>query len=89
MKIVSNKTNRPIKIALAGGKFLYLGPLKTGQIADIAAERPAIKKLLETGEIEILGEGEHSQRVTDSGGAPHEARRGHPQNASLRSKGDR
>ncbi len=89
MKIVSNKTNRPIKIALAGGKFLHLGPLKTGQIADNAAERPAIKKLLEAGEIEILGEGEQPQGVADSGGAPHEARRGHPQNTSLRSKGDR
>lgn len=89
MKIVSNKTNRPIKIALSGGKFLHLGPLKTGQIADNAAERPAIKKLLEAGEIEILGEGEHSQGGTDSGGAPHGARRGHPQNTSLRSRGDR
>ena len=89
MKIVSNKTNRPIKIALAGGKFLHLGPLKTGQIADNAADRPAIKKLVEAGEIEILGEGEHPQGGTDSGGAPREARRGHPQNTSLRSKGDR
>ena len=89
MKIVSNKTNRPIKIALPRGKFLHLGPLKTGQIADNAAERPAIKKLLESGEIEILDEGEHSREGTDSGGAPHEARRGHPQNTSLRSKGDR
>lgn len=89
MKIVSNKTNRPIKIALPGGRFLHLGPLKTGQIADNALERPAIKKLLDAGEIEILGEGEHSQRGADSGGAPHEDRRGHPQNTSLRSKGDR
>ena len=89
MKIISNKTNRPIKIALAGGKFMHLGPLKTGQIADNAAERPAIKKLLEAGEIEILGEGEQSQGGTDTGGAPPEAQRGHRQNTSLRSKGDR
>jgi len=89
VKIVSNKTNRPIKIALPGGKFLHLGPLKTGQISDNAAERPAIKKLLEAGEIEILGEGEHAQEGTDSVSAPQEARRGHRQNTSLRSKGDR
>lgn len=89
MKVISNKTNRPIKIALAGGKFLHLGPLKTGQIADNAAERPAITKLIEAGEIEILGEGEHQQGVTDSGGAPRGVRGGHPQNTSLRSKGDR
>jgi hypothetical protein len=89
VKVVSNKTNRPIKISLPGGKLLHLGPFKTGQIADNAAERPAVKKLLESGEIEILGEGEHPQESTDSGGAPHESRRGHPQNTSLRSKGDR
>ena len=89
MKIISNKTNRPIKIALAGGKFLRLGPFKTGQIADNAAERPAIKKLLEAGEIEILGEGEHQQGGPDSGAAPREVRGGHPRNTSLRSKGDR
>ena len=89
MKIVSNKTNRPLKIPLGGGKFLRLGPLKTGQIADNAAERPAIKKLLEAGEIEILGEGEHPQGGADSGAAPHVERRGHRQNSSLRSKGDR
>lgn len=89
MKIVSNKTNKPIKIALAGGKFLHLGPLKIGQIADNAAERPAVKKLLEAGDIEILGEGEQPQGVSDSGGAPQGARSGHPQNTSLRSRGDR
>jgi len=89
VKIVSNKTNRPIRISLAGGKVLHLGPHKTGQIADTAAERPAIKKLLEAGEIEIHDEGRHSQGGADTGGAPQEARRGHPQNTSLGSKGDR
>ena len=89
MKIVSNKTNKPIKIPLAGGKFLYLGPLKTGQIADHAAERPAIKKLVEAKEIEILGEGEHPQGSAGSGGAPHGSQHGHPQNTLLRPKGNR
>ena len=89
MKVIQNKTNRPIKIALAGGKFLHLGPLKIGQIADNAAERPAIKKLREAGAIEILDEGEPSQGGTDAGGVSQEARRGHPQNTSLRSRGDR
>ncbi len=89
MKIVSNKTHRPIKIPLAGGKFLHLGPLKTGQIADHAAERPAIKRMLEAGEIEILGEGERSQGDIESGGALHEDQHGHPQNPLPRPKGNR
>ena len=89
MKTITNKTNKPIRIPLAGGKILHLGPLKTGQIADTAAERPAIKKLLKAGEIEILDEGQHSQGGADSGGASPESSHGHPQNTSLRSRGDR
>lgn len=89
MKIVSNKTQKPIKIPLAGGKFLYLGPLKTGQITDHAAERPAIKKLVEAKEIEILGEGEHPQGSAGAGGAAHGSRDRHPQNTMVRPKGNR
>ena len=89
MKVISNKTNKPIKIALGGGKYLHLGPLKTGQIADQAAERPSIKTLLDAGEIEILGEGEQPQGGVDSGSASQEAKHGHPQNTMLRPKGDR
>ena len=89
MKIVSNKTHKPIKIPLAGGKFLHLGPLKTGQIAESAAERPAIKKLIEMGEIEILGEGEHPQGSVEAYGGPHEATQGHPQKTLVRPKGNR
>ena len=33
MTTVSNKTQRPVSIPLPGGKTLYLGPGKTGQIA--------------------------------------------------------
>ena len=89
MKIVENKTRKPIKISLAGGKFLHLGPLKTGQIVDHEAQRPAIRKLVEAGEIEILGEGEHAQGSAESGSAPPEARHGHPQQTLVRPKGNR
>jgi hypothetical protein len=89
VKIVSNKTRKPLKIALAGGKFLHLGPLKTGQIADHESDRPAIKKLIEAGEIEILGEGAHGQEGAETGAAPHEDRHGHPQNTMQRPKGNR
>ena len=38
MKTILNKTMRPIKVPLSGGKVLYLGPSRTGQVADRATE---------------------------------------------------
>ena len=57
MKTVRNKTMRPMKVALPGGKTLHLGPQKTGQIADAALESPAIQKLVKAGDLAIVGEG--------------------------------
>ena len=89
MKNITNKTPRPIKIPLSGGKFLHLGPLKTGQISEADAERPALKRLVKAGEIEILGEGEHPAGGPDRVGPPHESTHGHPQSTLIRPKGNR
>ena len=89
MKNVSNKTQKPIKIPLSGGKFLHLGPLKSGQIADHDAERPAVLKLVKAGEIAILGEGEHPEGGPAPAEGGHEATNGHPQNTMVRPKGNR
>jgi hypothetical protein len=56
MKTVRNKTHKPLAVPLPRGKKLHLSPLKTGQIASDDADHPAVKKLLEAGEIEIVGE---------------------------------
>lgn len=58
VKTISNKTRRPLSVPLPRGKILHLGPGRTGQIASEAAEYPPLKKLVEAGEIEILGEGQ-------------------------------
>jgi hypothetical protein len=57
MKTIVNKTTRPLRVPLPGGKVLHLGPKKNGQIADQAADHPALRKLVEAGEIVIQGEG--------------------------------
>lgn len=57
MKTILNKTRKPIKIRLPGGKLLHLGPAKTGQVSDQASELPSFQKLLKKKQIEILGEG--------------------------------
>ena len=89
MKNVENKTHRPIKVPLPGGKFLHLGPGKTGQIADGAVDRPAIKKMVEAGEIEILAEEGGHAAGGGEGSAVHAATHGHVPNTMMRPKGDR
>jgi hypothetical protein len=56
MKIVQNKTTRPLSIPLPRGKKLHLGPGKSGQIVSTSADHPALKQLVDAGEIEILDE---------------------------------
>ena len=67
VKTISNKTRRPLSVPLPRGKTLHLGPGKTGQIASEAAEHPPLKKLVEAGDIEILGEG-HGGGMAGGGG---------------------
>ena len=90
MKEVKNKTSHPVRVPLGGGKVLHLGPRKNGQIADHAVELPGVKKLIEAGEIEVLGEGEHQE---SGSGKEAESSRGagqahHPKTVVL-PKGDR
>jgi len=77
MKTILNKTHRPLQLHLHGGKVLHLGPSKTGQVADDATDLPAIQRLLEAGEIEVVGGAAHGELAEDDHGAPREARKGH------------
>ena len=47
MTTVRNKTRKPLRVPLPGGKVLHLGPGKSGQVADDAVDRPAFKKLVD------------------------------------------
>ena len=87
MKIV-NKTRKPLRIHLHGGKVLHLGPGKTGEIAAEAAEEPTIRRLVKAKEIELVGGGEHGQ---DDAGGPgvKEATRGHHPPTVVLPKGNR
>ncbi len=88
MKTVVNKTHRPLKIQLRGGKTLHLGPQKSGQISDRAVEEDSIRKLLDAGDVEIAGETGQAPEA-ESGGAAHEATHGHPQETVVHRKGNR
>jgi hypothetical protein len=89
VKTILNKTPLPMRIQLGGGKTLHLGPAKTGQIADAAAERASIQKLVKEGKIEILGEGGSSQAQSGEGQQPATSTHGHPQPTVVTPKGNR
>lgn len=59
MKAIVNKTHDPLKIPLPKGKFLHLGPLKSGHISDHDDDHPPLQKLVEAGQIEIFDENEN------------------------------
>ena len=89
MKTVINKTRAPIKIPLPRGKVLHLGPGKTGQIRDDAAEHAALKKLVDAGEIQIIEGAEHESIATGGAAVPHESTQGHGKSTFRQKKGDR
>jgi hypothetical protein len=55
MKTIENKTLRPIKVPLPGGKTLRLGPKQSGQVRDGAEEHGAVKRMVEAGTIAVYG----------------------------------
>ena len=69
MKTVTNKTNVPIKVPLPRNKSLRLGPGKSGQVKDADAERPAVVKMVETGQIQISDAGGATGMGGGRGGA--------------------
>lgn len=92
---IQNKTRRPLRIPLPGGKKLHLGPGKTGQITPKAGEHPPIKKLIDEGELEVVGEGKSigtggsSGGSGSSGGTGVNPTQGGPATGGVRHTGDR
>ena len=90
MKTIVNKTHKPLKIQLHGGKVLHLGPARTGQISDEAAGEPAVRRLIDAGDVEIAGEGAHPETPgSGSPATPHEATHGHTPTTVVLPKGNR
>jgi hypothetical protein len=88
MKTIRNCTARPLKIPLPRGKFLHLGPRNTGQVHLDALERPAVKKLLESGDLEVV-EDDATRRGNDAARGGPTSTHGHPPGTGVHRKGDR
>ena len=69
MKTIVNKTRRSLKIKLAQGRVLRLGPAKEGQIATHDAERESVQKMIEAGEVGVFDDVSRSGSWARSGSA--------------------
>ncbi len=88
MEII-NKSKGPLRIPLPGGKTLFLGPGKTGQISPKASEHPPLMKLIEEGTIEIVGGGRSTGTGGSDGSSGLSSSQGGPSTGGVRHTGDR
>ena len=89
MAAVTNKTGKPLSIPLPRGKTLHLGPRKSGQISSHDLEHPALKKLVETGAVEIAPEDSGSSERDGGGTQGRAPTGGHTAGRGGRRSGDR
>lgn len=66
---ITNKTPKPLSLPLPGGRKLFLGPGKTGQVSPKALEHPPIAKLLEAGDLEASAGADSKPKGRTAGGA--------------------
>tara|TARA_R110000850_G_scaffold4600_1_gene20451 strand:- start:436 stop:699 length:264 start_codon:yes stop_codon:yes gene_type:complete len=85
---ITNKTKKPLSVPLPAGKKLFLSPGKSGQITQKAAERPAVVKLVEAGDIELSEEGAKRQTASGSGGGTSSVSRD-GRSGAMRQSGDK
>jgi hypothetical protein len=89
MTTISNLSKKPVSVPLPGGKRLFLGPGKTGEISPKAIDHLPLQQLVEAGEIEILEA--KSSRRRGGGGRSGGAQGGgaHRPEGGIRHRGDR
>jgi hypothetical protein len=89
MKSVKNTARKPITVPLPKGKKLHLAPNQTGQISTHDVEHPPLVKLIEAGELEILGEGSTPEPLRKNIPGVHEAPHGGHGEVSAHHRGER
>jgi hypothetical protein len=89
MKRIRNTTREPVRVPLGGDSVLHLGPAKEGSVAEEALERPAFRKLVEAGVIEVLGQGTPDDPDFVDGKPPRQSTHGHHHSTVIKPAGDR
>ena len=89
MKLIRNKTLLPLRVPLGGGRVLHLGPGQTGNVADDAPESAAIRRMIKSKKIEVVGAEDAELEAVAAGGPPREFSRGHSHPTRIFPKGNR
>lgn len=89
MATITNKTKRPLKVRLPGGKTLHLGAGATGQVKPKALEFPALKALIDAGEVQVEDGGHSSPGALGGGRKGLSSSEGHGGGTGLFKSGDR
>jgi hypothetical protein len=88
MTIISNTTKKPLSVPLPGGKRLFLGPGKSGQIVSTAVDHPPVKALIDGGSLAVVSEHHRGSHPTANDKLGH-ATAAHGAGGSARRSGDR
>lgn len=88
MTTILNQTSRFLRISLARGKVLRLGPHKEGQIATPDVDRDSVKQLVADGSLKIVEGGPQAGSVA-ANPALRTNVHGHVPRVSGGSRGDR
>ena len=86
---VINKTRRPLRVPLPGGKTLFLAPGGTGQATLKAKEHPPLMALVEAGDVEFDEESRSKRAAGGHRGAGTIRSEGHETGGGIRKSGDR
>ncbi len=89
MATVRNKTNKPLRVHIASGKVLHLGPRNEGRISDHDLDHRGVRVLVDAGELEIVGGGPRQPEDKPGSVTGHEETHGHHPDTSLHRRGDR
>lgn len=88
MTDITNKTKKPLRVPLPGGKTLFLVPGRSGQVAPKALDHPPLKALIDAGDIQVGGgSGNRSGGGAASRGLS--GGQGHSPEGGIRHTGDR
>lgn len=85
---ISNTTTKPLSVPLPGGKRLFLGPGKTGQVLAAAVEFAPLKRLIDAGTVAVVRENVRGSHPTINDKLGH-ATVAQGASGSTRSSGDR
>ena len=91
MRTIRNTTRLPVRVPLPGGKTLHLGPGKTGQISDQAGDGRSVRRLIDQGTIELVGDADRTvgENPAESGSQAQESTHGHTRPSVVTSRGNR